>query len=69
MRFLADIQGLTGPELADLACCLARDTDVNGITGELLGVCLAEALRRLREEKGTANLANLANEEGGENNL
>ena len=57
MRFLADIQDLTGPELAELAGCLARDTDVNGITGELLGVCLAEAVARLKTQDGkTQNL-------------
>lgn len=66
MRFEAAVRSLSGPELADLVGCLGRDMTENGITGELLGLCLVECVRRLREEGGTANLANLANEEGGQ---
>lgn len=50
-RFEAAVRSLSGPELADLAGCLGRDMTENGITGELLGLCLVDAMRRLREEK------------------
>ena len=46
--FQEAIATLTGPELAELIGCLGRDIDENGITGELLGVCLAEAVHRLK---------------------
>lgn len=50
MRFQEAIRSLSGPELADLGGCLGRDCDENGITGELLGLCLVDAMRRARED-------------------
>lgn len=47
-RFQGDVRKLDGRELAELIGCLGRDCDENGITGELLGVCLEESVRRLR---------------------
>lgn len=47
-RFQAAIRSLTGPELAELIGVLGRDCDENGITGELLGLCLHEAWERLK---------------------
>lgn len=72
-RFQAAIRSLSGPELADLAECLGRDMTENGITGELLGLCLEEAVVRLREERGAGRPGNglgqdaPATEEGGNN--
>lgn len=50
MRFQVAIRSLSGRELADLIGCLGRDCDENGITGELLGLCLEEAVVRLEED-------------------
>lgn len=59
--------------LDDVSLCrlsgwLRLDYDENGKTGEVLGICLVEQAARFVkrvEDKGTANLANGANEEGG----
>jgi hypothetical protein len=45
-------RSLSGPELAELISALGRGMDENGITGELLGVCLVEALERLKTQDG-----------------
>jgi hypothetical protein len=50
-RFQEAVRSMTGAELSELIGCLAMGADENGITGSLLGVCLAEAVERLREEK------------------
>lgn len=74
MRFEAAVRSLSGPELADLIGCMGRNMTENGITGELLGLCLVECVRRLREERGAGRPGNgLAQdapatlEEGGSN--
>lgn len=51
MRFQKAARSLSGPALAELIGCLGRDCDENGVTGELLGVCLEESVRRLRNGK------------------
>ena len=62
MRFQEAIRSLSGRELADLVGCLGRDCEENGITGELLGLCLHEAVVRL-EEGGTAKTPSAPREE------
>ena len=63
MRFQEAIRSLSGRELADLVGCLGRDCEENGITGELLGLCLVDAVRRLREEDLTAKTPSAPREE------
>jgi hypothetical protein len=43
------IKSLTGAELADLIGSLGRQANENGFSGELLGLCLAEAVERLEK--------------------
>lgn len=45
--YAAMVQGMSHKELAELTGVLARDSDENGCTGELLGHCLYEAVGRL----------------------
>ena len=51
VRFQAAIRSLSGGELAELIGALGRDAEGNSITGELLGLCLAEAVGRLKEPR------------------
>jgi hypothetical protein len=50
VRFQEAIRSLTGAELSVLIGCLSQGVDENGVTGELLGVCLTEAVERLKNE-------------------
>lgn len=49
------MRSLNGPELAELIGVLRRDCEENGISGELLGVCLEEAVARLKTQDGTTH--------------
>ncbi len=55
VRFQMTVRSLSGPALAELIGCLGQDCDENGFTGELLGMCLEESVRRLREGKRPRN--------------
>jgi hypothetical protein len=45
------VKRLAGRELQDLIGWLGRNLDENGLTGELMGVCLHEAVARLAKKK------------------
>ena len=51
-RFEDAVRALRGPELAELIVALAPGAKADGVSGELMGICLEQAVARLQNEGG-----------------